>query len=736
MDLSIANQIWWVFALPLFGFLIQSLTGKLFIDGLGPKFGKVLMGALAVMPVAIAFLIAVGITKNLSSLDEGNRLAIVTLFDWIKVGGLSVPFEFRIDTLSMTMVLIITGIGSLIHIFATAYMFEDKDYPRFFTYLNLFVAAMLCLVLGNNLLLLFIGWEGVGVCSYLLIGFWYTDVKNSLAANKAFITNRIGDWGLTLGIFLLVAAFLGTPAAAGQTRLLSYDVLIPALVEFGSSQVDPILMFWAVICLFIGAMGKSAQFPLYVWLPDAMAGPTPVSALIHAATMVTSGVFLLNRMSPIVNLSPLAMSFITIFGVITAAIGALIAFGQSDIKKVLAFSTVSQLGYMFIACGVGAYWVGLFHVITHAFFKALLFLGSGAVIYAMSHDQEMPHYGKLRKYLPVTSAVMLVGWLAIAGFPFMAGFFSKEEILHAAEVAKLPLSWVGPFGFYGALVVAVLTAAYMTRMTMMTFFSGEERWRLLPADGHHHDHHHDDHHHESHDDHGHHGEDEEGYFMSDEEYALAQAREVHEHHHDLGPDHEPKEVSPVMWLPLTVLAFFSVFGGAWLLKGVKLEEWLSSSVYVAHHGEKHAEAHGFNLGSELAHYFENPLFWMSIVAFTVGVGYGVFVYGRKLPANDGMDTSKWNPIRKIAGKQFYYDYFATDGLIKVGDLIGRFCKNVIDKLIDGIVNGVPALIGVIANQMKSLQSGFVRGYAAVMQIGIVAVIAYVLYLLVMQGGSN
>ena len=734
MDQSTSNLIWWVFALPIFGFLVQSLTGKMFIDSLGPKIGKVLMGTLAVLPIAIAFLISVGITKSLGALGEHDRTVIVTLFDWIQVGGLHIPFEFRIDTLSMTMVLIITGIGSLIHIFATAYMFEDKDYARFFTYLNLFVAAMLCLVLGNNLLLLFIGWEGVGVCSYLLIGFWYTDVKNSLAANKAFITNRVGDWGLTLGIFLLVAAFLGTPAAAGATRLLSYDVLIPALVEFGPSQVDPTLMFWAVICLFIGAMGKSAQFPLYVWLPDAMAGPTPVSALIHAATMVTSGVFLLNRMSPVVQLSPMAMSFIAIVGVVTAALGALIAFGQSDIKKVLAFSTVSQLGYMFIACGVGAYWVGLFHVITHAFFKALLFLGSGAVIYAMSHNQEMPNYGKLRKYLPVTSAVMLAGWLAIAGFPFFAGFFSKEEILHAAELAKLPWEWVGPFAFYGALVVAVLTAAYMTRMTMMTFFSGEERWRLLPA----HDHHgHNDHHEEHTDhDHAHHDEDENGYFMSDAEYQYSLSRETQEEHHDLEPSHEPKEVSPIMWLPLTVLAFFSIFGGAWLLKGVKLEEWLSSSVFVAHHGDGHTNAHAFNLGTELQHYFENPLFWMSIAAFVIGVGYGVAVYGRKLPAKDGMDTNKWSPLRKLAGKQFFFDTIATDGSIKAGSIIGLFCKNIVDRLIDGIVNGIPALIGAIAGQLKSLQSGFVRGYAAVMQIGIVAVIAYVLYLLVVQGGSN
>lgn len=730
MNPETQKLIWWVFALPIFGFLVQSLTGKLFLEGLGKRFGKVLMGTLAVAPVALSFLIAVGITASLHSLPEGQRSAVVTLFEWIKIGGLNIPFEFRIDTLSMTMVLIITGIGSLIHIFATSYMAEDPDYTRFFTYLNLFVAAMLTLVLGNNLVLLFVGWEGVGVCSYLLIGFWYKDTKNSFAANKAFIANRVGDVGLTLGIFLLAAAVLKV-GAPGEDRLLSYDVILTVLPA-AKASLDPNLMFWAVTCLFIGAMGKSAQFPLYVWLPDAMAGPTPVSALIHAATMVTSGVFLLNRMSPVVQLAPAAMTIITVVGVITAALGAAIAFGQSDIKKVLAFSTVSQLGYMFIACGVGAFWVGLFHVITHAFFKALLFLGSGAVIHAMAHDQEMPHYGNLRKYLPITSAVMIVGWLSISGFPFLAGFYSKEAILHAAKFSEAIPSWASQLGLWGALAVALLTAAYMTRMTMMTFFSGEERWRLIPAHGHD-DHGHAAHHgHDDHADHGDHGHaDPNHFFMTDAEFAEAEAKEEHEHHHALDASHEPKEVPALMWVPLAILALLSIIGGAWLKNGVGLEHWLGSSVVLMEHGG--AEAGG-GFFADLTEALGNPLFYMSFIVFAAGCGYGYWKYAKSLPENDGMDTGKWAAWRKAAGKQFGIDGLFTQGLIKVGYWIGVFCKNVIDWLIELIVNGVPRLIESIGTLLRGAQSGYVRSYAAIMQIGIAVVIGYVMLLMATGGG--
>lgn len=735
------RMIWWVLLLPLFGFLVQSLLGKIVMDSLGKRVGRLVMGGLAVAPVAIAFVIALGLTKQLAGM-HGDQTVILTLFEWITTKSLSIPFEFRVDTLSMTMVLIITGIGSLIHLYATAYMAEDKDYTRFFTYLNLFVAAMLILVLGNNLALLFIGWEGVGVCSYLLIGFWYHDIENSKAANKAFIVNRIGDYGLTLGMFLIVmmmAAVAGNGMGFEDPRWLSYDVIF-ANIEGIKNSFPPAIITLTCILLFIGAMGKSAQFPLYLWLPDAMAGPTPVSALIHAATMVTSGVFLLNRMSWLFELSPVAGMVVTLTGVITAAIGAIIAFGQTDIKKVLAFSTVSQLGYMFVACGVGAYWVGLFHVTTHAFFKALLFLGSGAVIYAMQHNQDMRNYGNLTKFIKITSATMIVGWLAIAGFPFLSGFFSKEEILHAAQAYHVE-PWVGQVAFWGALAVAVMTAAYMTRMTMMTFFSGGERWKLIPAHAHGHDHHHDEHH--GHDmAHGHahgHGdhEDDHGFFYSDAEMAEIALRTPHEHHHELDETHTPKEVPWMMWVPLVVLAVASIFGGAGLVYWTSLEGWLSSSVVVAHHEEAgHGAEHVATLGSILMEFFQNPLFWMSLTAFAVGVGYGVWRYGKGLPENDGMDTGKWNPLRTWAGRQLGYDELMSDGVaLKFGGMVGRVLSWVDKTIVDGIVNGVGKLTGAIGGLFSKTQTGFVRGYTVLMQLGVAAVVIAILYKALMGGGQ-
>ncbi|MFN7402547.1 MAG: NADH-quinone oxidoreductase subunit L, partial [Armatimonadota bacterium] len=425
--------IWWVFALPLFGSLFQALGGKIVVDTFGPKLGRRICGALGVAPIALAFLIALPMTLQLMRQPESERAVVLTLFEWISTQAISIPFEFRVDPLSMTMVLVITGIGSLIHLYSIGYMSEEPDFPRFFTYLNLFIALMLVLVLGNNLAMLFIGWEGVGLCSYLLIGFWYKDLKNSAAANKAFIVNRIGDVGLTLGMFWLVVLAAQNKDALGivDSRWLSYDVLLPQIGQLLASKPFDATMI--ALLLFVGACGKSAQFPLFVWLPDAMAGPTPVSALIHAATMVTSGIVLLNRTQEIFLASPFAMNVVALVGAATAVLGAGIAFGHTDIKKVLAYSTVSQLGFMFIACGVGAFYAGMFHVITHAFFKALLFLGSGAVIHAMAHDQDMRNYGRLQKYLPITYLTMGIGWAAIAGVPFLfSGFWSKEAVLYNA----------------------------------------------------------------------------------------------------------------------------------------------------------------------------------------------------------------------------------------------------------------------------------------------------------------
>ncbi|MGE0001504.1 MAG: NADH-quinone oxidoreductase subunit L [Fimbriimonadaceae bacterium] len=708
--------VWWIVFLPLLGFLFQALLGKKVIDTLGAKFGKPAVGAVAVAPIGLAFLLGVDLTSRLAQLPEHARAVVSTLGPWISVQGLQVPFELRVDPLSMTMVLIITGIGALIHLYAAGYMAEEKDYPRFFTYLNLFVAAMLVLVLGNNLVLTFVGWEGVGVCSYLLIGFWYKDLANSKAANKAFIVNRVGDAGFALGMFWIVHLLSQNRdllAVSGE-RWLSYDTILSVAPQM--LELFPTALFWISILLFIGAMGKSAQFPLYVWLPDAMAGPTPVSALIHAATMVTSGVYLLNRMSPWISLSPAAMGIIAIVGAVTALVGAAIAFGQTDIKKVLAYSTVSQLGYMFIACGVGAFWAGMFHVLTHAFFKALLFLGSGAVIYAMAHQQDMRYYGNLRRYLPITFATMAVGWAAIVGVPFLfSGFWSKEAVLgaavnHTEGAAGLFGLTAGQLAGWVGFLVAAMTAFYMTRMMVLTFGTSEERWKdAVPA------HHHEDHHasHGHGHSHAHHSEDEEGFFYSDAEMERAAALEVHEHHHDLDSNHRPREVPWMMWVPLVLLAIGSLgFVGSWLGGADhRFEAWLTGH---SPHG-----AHG-----PVPH---NLLIAISAVAFVGGVGLAFWLYAKKTPEWEGLNDKKWNPLQLFARRQFGIDALLSDGSVKVGGILGTLCFAFDRYVVDGIVNGVGVLVRSLGGAARQAQTGYVRTYAMLMQFGAVAVVAYVVY---------
>jgi len=708
------STVWWIVFLPLLGFLFQALLGKRLVETLGAKFGRPAAGAIAVAPIGLAFLLGADLTSKLAQLPDHARAAVSTLGPWMSVQGLQVPFELRVDPLSMTMVLIITGIGALIHLYAIGYMAQERDFPRFFTYLNLFVAAMLVLVLGNNLVLTFVGWEGVGVCSYLLIGFWYKDLANSKAANKAFIVNRVGDVGFALGMFWIVHLLSQNREMLAVTgeRWLSYDTILavsPRLLE-----MFPTALFWISILLFIGAMGKSAQFPLYVWLPDAMAGPTPVSALIHAATMVTSGVYLLNRMSPWIALSPAAMGIIAIVGAVTALVGAAIAFGQTDIKKVLAYSTVSQLGYMFIACGVGAFWAGMFHVITHAFFKALLFLGSGAVIYAMAHQQDMRHYGNLRRYLPITFATMAVGWAAIVGVPFLfSGFWSKEAVLGAA--VNQSQGAVGAFGLtagqlagWVGFAVAAMTAFYMTRMMVLTFGTTEERWRdAVP--GHHAE---PAHSHEAHSDH-HDGEDEEGFFFSDAEMERASLLEVHEEHHDLDSHHTPREVPGVMWVPLVLLAVGSLgFVGSWLGGADhRLEAWLT--------GHAPHEAHG-----PIAH---NLLIAISALAFVSGVGLALWLYGKKTPVWEGMDDKKWNPLQLFARRQFGIDAILSDGTVRLGGIVGAVCFAFDRYVVDGIVNGVGVLARSMGGAVRQPQTGYVRTYATLMQYGAVALVVYVVY---------
>jgi NADH-quinone oxidoreductase subunit L len=728
------DWIWLVIGLPLAGFLVQALVGKRVVDWLGAAYGKRVMGTLAVLPIAGAFAIGVGITAQLAQLPAGERAVRLTLFDWITLKSLSVPFEALIDPLSMTMVLIITGIGALIHLYATGYMAEEKDYTRFFTYLNLFIAFMLVLVLGANLVMLFIGWEGVGLCSYLLIGFWYKDLANARAANKAFIVNRIGDYGLTLGMFLLVAVMAGNfdRLVVNDPRWLSYDVIIPNALAILKDY--PAIATAIALLLFVGACGKSAQLPLYLWLPDAMAGPTPVSALIHAATMVTAGVFLLNRMHVVFELSPLAGSIVAIVGACTALFAALVAFGQTDIKKVLAYSTVSQLGFMFIGCGAGAFWAGMFHVTTHAFFKALLFLGAGAVIHAMAHEQDMRRYGNLLKRLPVTGWTMLIGWLAIAGaaIPFlfgMAGFYSKETILGGALAGSFAQYGGVPWGMIAGwigLFVALLTAFYMTRMTWLTFFGGEERWRLA-ADGAH-PAHHDHHAHESHHAHDHAHEpheDPHGFFFTEEEYAERERLEEREHHHDLDPNHHPHEVPPSMALPLVVLAVLSVIGGYVLYSGDLFKKWLypnGLSVLTPEMVPKYPT-------------WETVLLLLSVAAAFGGIALGYSRYKRGLPEDEGWDLAKWKPWRRAALNQFGYDQAMVDAATKGGAALGNGLWKGLDAgLIDGIVNGIGWITGQFGQLLRKLQTGYLRGYALLTLLGTLAILGYLAWALRQGGG--
>lgn len=426
---------------PFLGFLINVFFGK--------SIGKSLSGWIGTLAVVVSFAVTLSFFLQVNQTQQAIQ---ISLFDWIQISNLKVDFGFLLDQLSLIWLLFVTGIGSLIHLYSISYMHDDEKIHTFFAYLNLFVFFMIALVIGSNLLVMFIGWEGVGLCSYLLIGFWYKNQEYNDAAKKAFIMNRIGDLGLLIGIFILGTLF----------STLDFATLKTAIT--GAKDLD---LFWlgiAAFALFIGACGKSAQIPLYTWLPDAMAGPTPVSALIHAATMVTAGIFMVTRLNFLFDLTPEVKSIIAIVGATTALVAATIGLLQNDIKKVLAYSTVSQLGLMFLALGLGAYEVAVFHVITHAFFKACLFLGSGSVIHALHGEQDMRKMGGLKKAMPITFITMLISSLAISGIPIFSGFFSKDEILMVAFHHNIPL-WVV------ASVASVMTAFYMFRLMFLTFFN-------------------------------------------------------------------------------------------------------------------------------------------------------------------------------------------------------------------------------------------------------------------------
>ncbi|MFM8902187.1 MAG: NADH-quinone oxidoreductase subunit L [Actinomycetota bacterium] len=540
------NLLWLILLSPLVGALLNMAAGR--------KLGDPRSGWLATSATLISFLATVMVYFELLGRQAEKRSHVATLFSWLPVGSLQVDFALLADPLSITMSLFVTGISTLIHLYAIGYMHGDAKFSKFFIYLNLFVFSMLMLVLGENLLVTFLGWEGVGACSYFLISFWHTRNSAAVAGKKAFVTNRIGDFGVMTAMFL----------AFSSVGSLSYGAINEAA---HSGELAAVSAAAIALLLFVGACGKSAQLPLYLWLPDAMEGPTPVSALIHAATMVTSGVFLLTRINPVLHASyAWVPTTVAVVGAATALFAATIAVSQNDIKKVLAYSTVSQLGFMFLAIGSGAYVAAIFHMVTHAFFKALLFLGSGSVIHGMHHEQDMRKMGALRKVMPITGFTFIIGWLAIAGVPPFAGFWSKDEIL-LYVFAKSPVLYV--VGIFTAL----LTAYYMTRQVIMVFY-GKARWSDHGAE------------------HGAHG------------------------------DFTPHESPRVMLMPLLVLSVLSVVGGAMQLPFSKelhfLEHWLAPVV-------EESEAY---IGKSWAYQNKYLLLMLAIVVATTGIVLAVAVYAK------------------------------------------------------------------------------------------------------------
>ncbi|SIR36050.1 NADH-quinone oxidoreductase subunit L [Pontibacter lucknowensis] len=624
--------------LPFIGFLINGLGNR--------KLPKALVGLLGSGTVLASFLISVYLFIDFTS--NGSRPYIVDLYNWFSVGSLEIGFSFMIDQLTLLMLLMVTGIGFLIHVYSAGYMSHDENYGKFFSFLNLFMFSMLLLVMGSNYVMMFVGWEGVGLCSYLLIGFWNKNTNYNNAAKKAFIMNRIGDLGFLLGIFLIFITF----------GSVSYpEVFLSASQMTGLT--DSGVMIAITMLLFVGAMGKSAQIPLFTWLPDAMAGPTPVSALIHAATMVTAGIYMVLRSNVLYVLAPTTMEFIAIIGLATALLAATIGLAQNDIKKVLAYSTVSQLGFMFLALGVMAFSSSIFHVLTHAFFKALLFLGAGSVIHAVSNEQDIRNMGGLRKWLPITFITFLIGTLAISGIPPFAGFFSKDELLaHVFEHNKL--MWAL------GLLASFMTSFYMFRLLFLTFF---------------------------------------GKFRGTE----AQRSHLHE---------SPSS----MTIPLIVLAILSTVGGFIGLPAVfsdthTLGNFLSPIYNFAR------QANGAALEApHIDHATEYILMGVSVVVSLIAIIIAYFMYVKKetVPAPEG---TRLSPIHNLIYNKYYideiYDTVFVRPVMAMSTAFHRFVDVIV---VDGIVNGFGKLVMASGRVLRLTQSGVTGFYIFVMVASIVLIL--------------
>ena len=671
----LVSYLRWIVLLPLLGAGVTGILGAT----LQKRYGKPVVSAIACGTVGASFLLALVAWFQLLGLEPNERALLDTLLRWIHIGSLRVDIAFVVDPLSCVMVLVVTGIGGLIHLYSTGYMHDDEAYWRFFAYLNLFTAAMLTLVLADNLLLMFVGWEGVGLCSYGLIGFWYKEHANTTAGNKAFIVNRIGDAGFTLGIFILFwSLFEAGHGTSAVFRDLSHLVHhLDGHLVFGVPAVT-----LAALCLFVGAAGKSAQIPLYVWLPDAMAGPTPVSALIHAATMVTAGVYMMVRLHFLFSMSPVALGVVATVGALTAVFAATIGLAQFDIKKVLAYSTVSQLGYMVLGVGVGAYGAAFFHLMTHAFFKACLFLGSGSVIHAMGDEQDMRKMGGLKDKMPLTFWTFLISTVAIAGIPPLAGFFSKDEILWLTFSGGHPLLWAIGFAAAG------LTAFYMFRQVFMVFF-GENR-----ADEH---------------------------------------TRAHLH-----------ESPPAMTVPLIVLALGAIFAGFLgvppALGGSNvLEHWLAPVLSAGHGGGGHGAGHhdvmieyvlmaasvtiaAGGIALAYAMYYRRAVSPDTFAAIGNGVPYRA-VYN-KYYVDEAYDATGVRGTLGLSRLCFGFDLgvidFIVNGVAKLTGLLGRVVGLFDSSVIDGLVNALADVTFGIGNRLRQIQTGNLSIYLYVI-VGAIAV---------------
>ncbi len=629
-----------IILLPLVGVAVQLFLGR--------RLGDPAAGAVATGFIGASFVVAVGVYFDLLTVHAPVRTFTENLWSWIPVGSLQVQAGLFVDPLSMTMVLFVTGISTLIHLYSIGYMKGDRDYPKFFLYMNLFVASMLILVLGSNMVVTFVGWEGVGACSYWLVAFWFTRESAASAGKKAFIYNRIGDVGFLLAIFLTF----------DKVHSLDYTTVFANLDRIGSANITAICLL-----LLVGVVGKSAQIPLFPWLADAMEGPTPVSALIHAATMVTAGVYLLCRVNPLLHASPAASLTVAIVGAATAFVAATIACAQDDIKKVLAYSTISQLGYMFLAIGCGAYEAAIFLMVAHAFFKGLLFLGAGSVIHGLHDEQDLKRMGNLGRYLPVTFITFAVGWLAIAAVPPLSGFWAKGDILENAWSARPALWAVG-------IVTAALTAYYMSRLTGLAFF-GRDRWKdPVPVDA---------------------------------------GRDMPGARHAAGAVRQPHESPRVMTVPLFILAFFAAVGGVMATSNVhfSLANWVDPVFRGTLYDDHLSTAALWGLGT------------LDGVIAVVGVFIGLRIWV------DRVDHPSLEPVFLRGAWYLNELYDAVFG--RPSERLAAFCAEVVDpKVIDGAVNGIATAAGRTGTLVRRTQTGYVRNYVLGIVFGAVLVLAFML----------